>query len=83
MRNILSYGLEKFVGVYVFIFIHHKFSRHHFKKISQTLKYFLSFSSKIGLPQSSVLTNTSSENCVNCGEILFKSFKKEIWSAEQ
>ena len=29
-----------------------------------------------------MLTNTSSESSANCGEILFKSFQREIRSAE-
>ena len=38
--------------------------------------------SKIGLPQRNVLTNTSSGGGVNSGELLLKSFKKEIRGAE-
>ena len=43
---------------------------------------WLSFSSKIWLPKIHVLTNTSSGNSANCGEMLFKSIKKEIRSTE-
>ena len=54
-------------------------SRIYLTEVSSVL--WLPPSSKIGLPWSSVL-NISSGFSMNCGEMLFKSFKKEVCSAE-